>query len=234
MANIKDPSGSFYLDSSEFNVDYVKNKISLVGGTGGGGSSDITANGGTFNADAVLQGTDNLQITVPDAGESATVGVTPESVTISHNTNSDADGSIRVTAGGVELTAGESSIVFNGTGVNFGGSAITNVTSIGGSSGEIAFENDMDMNSHKITGLADPTGTTDAMTKNYADITYQPIANMSEYVRTDDLADIATAGIVKQATAVADSTGATDTALETKFNELLAALRTAGILALNA
>ena len=32
MANIKDPSGSFYLDSSEFNVDYVKNKISLVGG----------------------------------------------------------------------------------------------------------------------------------------------------------------------------------------------------------
>ena len=40
-------------------------------------------------------------------------------------------------------------------------------------------------------------------------------------------------GGVKQASAVADSSGATDTALETKFNALLASLRTAGILANN-
>lgn len=40
-----------------------------------------------------------------------------------------------------------------------------------------------------------------------------------------------TLGGVKQASAVADSSGATDTTLETKFNALLAALRTAGILA---
>lgn len=40
-----------------------------------------------------------------------------------------------------------------------------------------------------------------------------------------------TLGGVKQATAIEDSSGATDTALETKFNALLAALRTAGILA---
>ena len=152
MADIKTPDGGFYLDSSEFNVDYVKNKISLVGGTGGGGSSDITANGGTFNADAVLQGTDNLQITVPDAGESATVGVTPESVTISHNTNSDADGSIRVTAGGVELKGGDTTVQVNGTSVNFGGAAIANVASIGsiGASTPVAFEEDIDMNHHRI------------------------------------------------------------------------------------
>ena len=39
------------------------------------------------------------------------------------------------------------------------------------------------------------------------------------------------AGVVRQASAVEDSSGASDSALETKFNELLASLRTAGILA---
>lgn len=115
-----------------------------------------------------------------------------------------------------------------------GGGALSNIASIGASASAIAFENNMNMNSHKITDLADPTETTDAMTKNYADITYQTIIGMSEYVRTDDLADTATAGIVKQATAVADSSGATDTALEAKVNELLAALRVSGVLAPNA
>lgn len=51
----------------------------------------------------------------------------------------------------------------------------------------------------------------------------------SEYVLPEAKPD--TLGGVKQATAVEDSSGATDTALETKFNALLAALRTAGILA---
>lgn len=232
MANIKDPSGSFYLDSSEFNVDYVKNKISLVGGTGG--ESGLSLDGGTMNADAVINGTEELQITTTDTGESGTVGITPQGVTLVHNTNSVADSRIRAIENSVEIMANGTTVTLNGTGVNFGGGALSNIASIGASSSAIAFENDMDMNSHKITGLADPTGSTDAMTKNYADITYQAIADMSEYVRTDDLADTSTAGIVKQAAAVADSTGATDTTLETKVNELLAALRTAGILAPNA
>ena len=232
MANIKDPSGSFYLDSSEFNVDYAKNKISLVGGTAG--ESGLSLDGGTMNADAVINGTEELQITTTDTGESGTVGITPQGVTLVHNTNSAADSRIRAIENSVEIMANGTTVTLNGTGVNFGGGALSNIASIGASSSAIAFENDMDMNSHKITGLADPTGSTDAMTKNYADITYQAIADMSEYVRTDDLADTSTAGIVKQAAAVADSTGATDTTLETKVNELLAALRTAGILAPNA
>lgn len=232
MANIKDPSGSFYLDSSEFNVDYAKNKISLVGGTGG--ESGLSLDGGTMNADAVINGTEELQITTTDTGESGTVGITPQGVTLVHNTNSVADSRIRAIENSVEIMANGTTVTLNGTGVNFGGGALSNIASIGASSSAIAFENDMDMNSHKITGLADPTGSTDAMTKNYADITYQAIADMSEYVRTDDLADTSTAGIVKQAAAVADSSGATDTTLEAKVNELLAALRTAGILAPNA
>ena len=236
MANIKTPDGGFYLDDSQFDVDYEENLVTLIGG-GGTGEVDITADGGVFNADAILQGTDNLEITVPDAGESATVGITPESVTLTHNTNRASDGSFRVASNAVEIKAGATTVQVNGTGVNFGGGALSNIASIGASSSAIAFENDMDMNSHKITGLADPTGTTDAMTKNYGDTTYATKSEIAGFITNDDLpvaATTAVAGLVKQAAAVADSSGATDTALEAKFNELLVALRNAGILAPNA
>lgn len=232
MALIKVPDGGFYVDDSQVSVDYVKKSISIVGGGASGGG--LSLDGGTMNADAIINGTEELQITTADTGESGTVGITPQGVTIVHNTNSAADSRIRTIENSVEIMANGTTVTLNGTGVNFGGGALSNIASIGASSSAIAFENDMDMNSHKITGLADPTGTTDAMTKNYADITYQAIADMSEYVRTDDLADTSTAGIVKQAAAVADSTGATDTTLEAKVNELIGALRTAGIIAPNA
>lgn len=81
------------------------------------------------------------------------------------------------------------------------------------------------MGSQKITGLADATDPGDALNKKVGDATYA----LKTAIPTN--ATTATAGIVKQATAIEDSSGATDTALETKFNTLLAALRTAGVLA---
>ena len=81
------------------------------------------------------------------------------------------------------------------------------------------------MGSQKITGLADATDPGDALNKKVGDATYA----LKTAIPTN--ATTATAGIVKQATAIEDSSGATDTALETKFNALLAALRTAGVLA---
>ena len=226
------PCGGWYIDNVTLTFD--ENKVLSVAGGGTGGGDYLSLDGGTMNADAIINGTEELQITTTDTGESGTVGITPQGVTIVHNTNSEADSRIRTIENSVEIMANGTTVTLNGTGVNFGGGALSNIASIGASSSAIAFENDMDMNSHKITGLADPTGTTDAMTKNYADITYQSITGMSEYVRTDDLADTSTAGIVKQAAAVADSTGATDTTLETKVNELIGALRNAGIIAPNA
>lgn len=131
MANIKTPDGGFYLDDSQFDVDYQKNVVSLAeGGTG-----------------------DYL----PLAGGTMT--------------------------------------------------------------GAIA------MGSQKITGLADATDPGDALNKKVGDATYA----LKTAIPTN--ATTATAGIVKQATAIEDSSGATDTALETKFNALLASLRTAGVLA---
>lgn len=215
MALIKTPDGGFYVQDTDFTVDYNANSIVLVGGAGG--SADITADGGTFNADAVLQGTDNLSITVPDTGESASVGITPESVTLVHNTNSEADGSIRVASEGVEITIGEDSVMFNSTGVNFGGMAITNVASIGsiGETNPVAFEEDIDMNNHKITMVANPTAGQDVVNLQYLN------------GRT---ATTSTAGLVKQMESIEDATNWTDTNAQTAFNALLAALRTAGIL----
>lgn len=131
MAYIKTPDGGFYLDDSQFDVDYQKNVVSLAGG----GAGDY----------------------LPLAG--------------------------------------------------------------GAMTGAIA------MGSQKITGLADATDPGDALNKKVGDATYA----LKTAIPTN--ATTATAGIVKQATAIEDSSGATDTALETKFNSLLAALRTAGVLA---
>lgn len=131
MANIKTPDGGFYVDDSQFDVDYQKNVVSLAGGVAG---DYLPLAGGTM-------------------------------------------------------------------------------------AGAIA------MGSQKITGLADATDPGDALNKNVGDATYA----LKTAIPTN--ATTATAGIVKQATAIEDSSGATDTALETKFNALLAALRTAGVLA---
>lgn len=131
MANIKTPDGGFYLDDSQFDVDYQKNVVSLAeGGTG----DYLPLAGGTM-------------------------------------------------------------------------------------AGAIA------MGSQKITGLADATDPGDALNKKVGDATYA----LKTAIPTN--ATTATAGIVKQAAAIEDSSGATDTALETKFNALLASLRTAGVLA---
>lgn len=214
MANIKTPDGGFYLDDTEFNVDYEENLVTLISG-GGTGDVDITADGGVFNADALLQGTDNLEITVPDASESATVGITPESVTLTHNTNSASDGSVRVASSAVEIKAGATTVQVNGTGVNFGGGALSNINSIGSSASAIAFENDMDMNNHRITNLLAPTQSYDAV-------------NLAYLQGYGSAATATIHGTVLKGAAVTDATGETD--IVTQFNALLASLRTAGII----
>lgn len=214
MALIKTPDGSYYVDDSQFAVDYESNTVTLIGGAAPG-TADITADGGVFNADAILQGTDNLQIIVPDADENAGVGVTPESVTLSHTTNAAVDGSLRVTSDGVEIKADATTVQVNGTGVDFGGSAISGVTSIGASSGEITFENDMDMNSHKITNLLAPTQKSDAV-------------NLAYLQGYGSAATVTIHGTVLKGAAVADATSDAD--IVTQFNALLTSLRNAGII----
>lgn len=222
MALIKTPGGEFYLSDSEFSVDYNGNVVSLA--AGGEGGNFLSLSGGTMEAGATIQGVDELVITVPDSGESASVGVTPEGVTIVHNTNSDADASVRVIENSVEIKGEDTTVTVNSTGANFGGGAIINVSSIGGSAGSIAFENQMDMNNHSISNLADPTNDQDAVTKHYADL---------NFVKLDEIPDAETSvrGLVKQGTAVPDASGATDTALAQTVNALLASLRAAGIIA---
>lgn len=198
----------------------------------------LSTQGGTLEANASITGEDEMTFEVPDSTESATVGITAQGVTIVHNTDSVANARIRVIENNVEIEADGAVVGFDPSGVDFGGGVLTNISSIGGvSNGEIAFENPMDMNNHNIINVTDPVNAQDAMTKNYADTTYATKSEIAGFITNDDLPVAATtsvAGIVKQATAVADSSGATDTALETVVNNLLAALREAGILAPNA
>lgn len=238
MALIKTPDGGFYVDDTQISVDYVKNSISVIGGGSGGGSGPdgdyITTDGGMFNADATLTGTDELTIEVPDAGESATVGITPQGVTLVHNTNDSADARIRVIQNSIEILANGTTVQLNGTGVNFGGGTITNVSSIGGTSArEIGFENTLDMNNHQIKAVSDPTEAQDVATKNYVDSNFATQASISDFITISDIPDASASakGLVNQGVAVANSSGATDTTLETVVNNLLASLRNAGIIA---
>ena len=125
----------------------------------------LYADGGEFEAGASYTGSDELTFGVSDTSESATVGITPESVTLVHNTNSDADANVRVASQSVEVKGGTTTVTVNGSGVNFGGAVLTGVNSIGGNEDtELAVESVMDMNNHKITGLANGTDATDAAT----------------------------------------------------------------------
>lgn len=230
MANIKTPDGGFYLDDSQFDVDYQKNVVTLVGG---GAGDYLPLAGGTMEANAVVTGTDTLEFSLESGGASAVLGLSAEGVTISNESDDTPTSSVRAIENAIELKANDTTVTVNGTGVDFGSSALKNVNSISSTDG-LAIEVDMDMNSHKITNLANPVAGGDAMNKTTADATYATKTEITDFITNDDLPVLATtsvAGIVKQATAIEDSSGATDTALETKFNALLAALRTAGIIA---
>lgn len=271
MAYIKTPDGGFYLDDSQFDVDYQKNVVSLAGGSAG---DYLPLTGGTMTGNLILNGdpTNNLQAAtkqyvdvlgdtvndildgtealpyLPDNGgtltgalnmgnNKITMGATPTETTDVTN-KGYVDGVVKVVSDEVDgIIAGTTPIsvpiatdakvggVKIGAGLSVDGegtltTAQTYLSTQGGTmTGAIA------MGSQKITGLADATDPGDALNKKVGDATYA----LKTAIPTN--ATTATAGIVKQATAIEDSSGATDTALETKFNALLAALRTAGVLA---
>lgn len=215
MANIKTPGGEFYLDDTQFDVDYSGNLVTYIGEGGEGGNS-LSLDGGTMNADAVINGTEELQITTADSNESATVGVTSQGVTIVHNTNSEADASVRVIENTVEISANGTIVTINGSGVNMGDSVLTGVYSIGGNAVELAVETDIDMNNHRVKMVGNPVDSTDAVNLGY--ITGGNVA-----------ATTAQHGTILQGASVVEATGADD--IVAQFNALLVSLRNAGIIA---
>lgn len=220
------------------NKQYVDNAVSGV-------QTNIDTVSGTV--DDIIDGTESLPY-LPDNGgtltgalnmgnNKITMGATPTETTDVTN-KGYVDGVVKVVSDEVDgIIAGTTPIsvpvatdakvggVKIGAGLSVDGegtlsTAQTYLSTQGGTmTGAIA------MGSQKITGLADATDPGDALNKKVGDATYA----LKTAIPTN--ATTATAGIVKQATAIEDSSGATDTALETKFNALLAALRTAGVIA---
>lgn len=213
------PCGGWYIDGETLTFD--ENKV--LSATGGAGGNYLPLAGGTMEADAVIQGTDNIEISVGDTTQSAVVGVTQNGVTIEHNTNSEADSSVRVIDNAIEVVANSTNVTFNGTGVDFNGANLTGLASLTGeSSGEIAIETTLDMNNHKITNVNDPQNAQDAATKNYVD-TNKPV------VATTDVA-----GLVKQSANVAEivdvSASTTAEIVAQTVNDLIQQLIAAGIM----
>lgn len=233
MANIKTPDGGFYVDDTQFTVDYQTNIVSLKNGSGSG--DYLTLDGGMMNPDAVISGEDSLEISLASGNKSAVIGLSAEGTTISNETSDSPTASIRVIENVIEVKANDTTVTMNGSGVNLGGASVSGVTSITGQdSGEVTIETVLDMNNHKITNVANPEAGNDVMNKTTADTTYATKTEIADFITNDDLPVLATtsvAGIVKQGVAVSDSSGATDTALEGTVNALLASLRAAGIIA---
>ena len=145
MAKVITPDGAFYLDDSEFEVDYATNTVTLkAGGTPG---NFLPLAGGEMDTDAVIKGQNTLTL-------------------------STGNNSIEVTPNKVEISIGTAKVgVFDQT-IDLHETALINVNSVSGGSSGMAIETETDMNNHKITGLADPTAPQDAMNKKVADATY--------------------------------------------------------------
>lgn len=194
------------IDGTE-SLPYLPDNGGTLTGALNMGSNKITMGATpTETTDVTNKGyVDGVVKVVSDEVDGIIAGTTPISVPIATDAK----------VGGVKIGAGLS---VDGEGTLT--TAQTYLSTQGGTmTGAIA------MGSQKITGLADATDPGDALNKKVGDATYA----LKTAIPTN--ATTATAGIVKQATAIEDSSGATDTALETKFNALLAALRTAGVLA---
>lgn len=54
MALIKTPGGEFYVDDTQFNVDYVNNSVTLING-GGGGAAVVEQHNDDPNAHQVIE-----------------------------------------------------------------------------------------------------------------------------------------------------------------------------------
>lgn len=194
------------LDGTEALPYLPDNGGTLTGALNMGNNKITTGATPTETTDVTNKGyVDGVVKVVSDEVDDIIAGTTPISVPIATDTK----------VGGVKIGAG---LFVDGEGTL--STAQTYLSTQGGTmTGAIV------MGSQKITGLADATDPGDALNKKVGDATYA----LKTAIPTN--ATTATAGIVKQATAIEDSSGATDTALETKFNALLAALRTAGVLA---
>lgn len=143
------PCGGWYIDPTMF--QFQNKTLKVVGDIDG---AYLPLSGGIMSANAVIEGTDTLEINLTNDTTSSVFGLSPEGASIINNQNSTVSSSVRAIQDAVEIKADNTTITINGTGVDFNGAALSNITSIGNSSAtEIAFESNMDMNSHKITGL---------------------------------------------------------------------------------
>lgn len=230
---IKTPDGGFYVNNENFIVDYEQNKVDIKNTTGITGNY-LTLDGGRMKAGATISGTDTLEISLVNKDVSSVLGLSPEGLTISNETNDIPTSSIRVIHEIIEIKGNDTTVTVNGNGVTLNGANLIGVGSIVGNDNEIAIENDIDMNNHKISGIADATEPNDVLNKKVADASYATKSEIQNFITNDELPQLATtivAGIVKQGENVPKSIGASDTVLENTVNALIDSLINAGIIA---
>lgn len=225
MSLIKDPSGSFYLESDQFNVDYEENSIKFVGESGEGATytagEGITISGNTISVDQEKIPTNTsmgeaiskcLSLDGGIMNADANIQATDEIIITSTSGNNTC--SLGVTASGAEIINTNDGVTSSVRATSGGIELKANDTTI-----SLTSEN-IDLNGANLNHVGSISGNTTEIAK----------AEIANFITNDELPTAATtsvAGIVKQAAAVTD---ASDNAVTT-INELLVSLRNAGILA---
>ena len=255
MSLVKTPDGGFYLDDTEFNVDYATNSVTLSGTSPIPPTGDyLSVNGGEMNGNIDMNGHNISNIhSMSFSGQDNFIDCETSAIFMSTNENdlSTAFGIVNINTSATF----QSGIVykddyFNGTlVVNNNPNTFDGTTSYFGKQGDghlsttdfstfegltvdsngvvtIQSNNPISVNNGIITNVANPVNNTDVVNKQYADATYASVSSIPTNATTSQ------AGIVKQISNIAqlEATSASTEQIATTLNNLLTALQNAGIM----
>ena len=255
MSLVKTPDGGFYLDDTEFNIDYTTNSVTLSGTAPIPPTGDyLSVNGGEMNGNIDMNSHSILNIQgMSFSGQDNFIDCENSAIFVSTNENdlSTAYGIVNANTeayfqSGITyqddyfngtLVINHNLNTFDGTTSYFGKQgdghlSNTDFSTFEGltvdSNGNVTIKSDspISFNNGIITNVANPVNNTDVVNKQYADATYATISSIPTIASTSQ------AGIVKQISNITqlEASSASTEQIATTLNNLLTALQNAGIM----
>ena len=199
MSLIKDPSGSFYLESDQFNVDYEENSIKFVGESGEGATytagEGITISGNTISVDQEKIPTNTsmgeaiskcLSLYGGIMNADANIQATDEIIITSTSGNNTC--SLGVTASGAEIINTNDGVTSSVRATSGGIELKANDTTI-----SLTSEN-IDLNGANLNHVGSISGnTTEIAVETDVDLNNHKITNLGTPIKANDAMNKATA-----------------------------------------